>query len=236
MSKVHIAAFTAAGRPFPGGIRFKGYILGCADAWWQRLSFERREQEAADERLEVCDLCASLYSSQCCEQRILTQKGRQQAQAMNESSEVSAMYSLFGDDRCSMIIQKFAETQRVLAAVNERLRRFRQEDNNDDGRRAVSLIAHPTVEIRSQSMDTDELRELHDSVVSGPETLGGQVSPSGSNLVSTSCTSRYSLALPFDHTTMAVNPGHHPRHTQLSIPCPFGQPQQFCQTEIQSFN
>jgi hypothetical protein len=90
MSKFYIAAVTAAGRLCPGGILFKGCILGCADAWRQGPNFERREREAADERLEVCDTCASLYSSQPCEQQILTQKGHHPVQVMTDSSEVSA--------------------------------------------------------------------------------------------------------------------------------------------------
>jgi hypothetical protein len=191
MSKLHIEAVTAAGHPRPEGILFKGCILGCANAWGQGLAFEQREREAAaDKGLEVCDsdTCASLYSSQCCEQQTLTEKGRQ-AQVMTESSEVSTMNSLFGDDQCSIIIQKFAQSHRLLATVSVDLHRLRQEDSNGDGHRAVSPIVSSTREIQSPSIDTGELRKMHDSV-RGPETLGGQICPSGSNMVSTKCPSR----------------------------------------------
>ncbi|KAF8493102.1 hypothetical protein F5888DRAFT_1806533 [Russula emetica] len=57
--------------------------------------------------------------------------------------------------------EKFAQSHRLLATVSANLHRLRQEDSNDD--------------------DTDELRKMHDSV-RGPETLGGQVCPSVSNL------------------------------------------------------
>jgi hypothetical protein len=83
-----------------------------------------------------------------------------------------------------MIIQKFAQSHRLLATVSAKLHRLRQEDSNADSRRAVSLIVGPTVGIQSQSIGTDKLRKMDDSV-RGPEALGGQVCPNGSNLVST---------------------------------------------------
>jgi hypothetical protein len=72
VSKVHIAAVTAAGHPGPRGIWFKGCILGCTDSdafssLWQGLAFEQRERDAAIERLEVSDTFASVYAPQCCE-------------------------------------------------------------------------------------------------------------------------------------------------------------------------
>lgn len=88
---------------------------------------------------------------------MLTQKGRQ-AQVMAESSEVSAMDPFFGDGQHSMIIQKFAQSHRLLATVSANFRRLRQEDINEEDHRAVSLTVRPNGETEPQSIDADELR------------------------------------------------------------------------------
>jgi hypothetical protein len=84
---------------------------------------------------------------------MLAQK-RNQAQVMTESSEVSAMNSLFGDGQYSMIIQKFAQSHRrdrLLATVNANAHRLRQEDSDEDGHRAVSPTVSLTGEKQPQS-------------------------------------------------------------------------------------
>jgi hypothetical protein len=68
------------------------------------------------------------------------------------------MGSLFGDSQYSMMVQKFAQSHRLLATVSANFRRLRQEDSNEDGHRTVSPTVSPTGKSELQSTDINELR------------------------------------------------------------------------------